>query len=136
MSRLPGTQPAASPRRSSAGSTAPLPPSGCATSTPGCGSTTSRTPSPARRTGASGSAPDEVMVGAYTPWDVDVRNVGEGAASHVDVTFEFSGAISGALFVTPNDFACAGEGARIACQGRLAGVKDSIGSWGIFTVWV
>jgi hypothetical protein len=80
---------------------------------------------------------DEVQVGTPGVWDIDVNNASVSAADPVDVTFDFSGAISGALFIPPEFFICSGEGARITCQGSIARVGDPQRSpFTTFTVWV
>ena len=81
---------------------------------------------------------DEVRVGTPGVWDIDVRNASPSAASPVEVVFEFSGAVRGALFVPPAGFACPppNEGARITCQGALGAVSDPLTAWATFTIWV
>jgi hypothetical protein len=80
--------------------------------------------------------PNEVALGKYAIFAVEIRNTGERPADPVHLTLDIGGAISGSVSLPPGVFNCTGEGDRVSCQGTLQSIATPITASATFSVWV
>jgi hypothetical protein len=79
---------------------------------------------------------NEVELGKYAIFAVEIRNIGQRAADPVELILDFGGAISGSVNLPPGDFDCTGEGVAVICKGTLSSIDNPITASATFTVWV
>jgi hypothetical protein len=79
---------------------------------------------------------NEVDLGKYAIFAVEVRNIGQRAADPVELILDFGGAISGSVNLPPGDFDCTGEGATVICKGTLSSIDTPITASATFSTWV